>query len=76
MSNYRLNINGKIEESDYDNIYDYFSILGDEDELTISLLSKDNANINIIYRLLTMNGFNIRLEEEKGRKYKIKVVKN
>lgn len=76
MSNYKLNINGKIEESDYNNIYDYFGIIGDEDELTISLSSNDNENINIIYRLLTSNGFNIRLEEEKGKKHKIKIVRN
>lgn len=76
MSNYKLNINGKIEESDYKNIYDYFDIIGDEDELIISLSSSYNENINIIYKLLTTDGFNVKLDEEKGKKHKIKVVRN
>ena len=76
MSNYKLNINGKIEESDYKNIYDYFDIIGDEDELIISLSSSYNENINIIYKLLITDGFNVKLDEEKGKKHKIKVVRN
>ena len=76
MSNYKLNISGKIEESDYKNIYDYFDIIGDEDELIISLLSNDNENTDIIYKLLTSVGFNVRLDEEKGKNHKIKVVRN
>jgi hypothetical protein len=71
-----LNINGKIEEIDYKNIYNYFDIIGDEDELTISLSSNENENINIIYKLLIEDGFNIKVDEEKGKKHKIKVVRN
>lgn len=76
MSNYKLNIIGKILESDYSNIYDYFSIIGDEDELIVSLSMTNKENINIIHRLLTQKGFNVRLEEEKGKKHKIKVARN
>lgn len=76
MSNYKLNINGKIEESDYKNINDYFNIIGDEDELIISLSSNEQDNINVIYKLLQADGFNVRLEEEKGKKHRIKVVRN
>lgn len=76
MSNYKLNINGKIEESDYKNIYEYFDIIGDEDELIISLSRDELDDINIIHELLTAKGFNIRLDEEKGKKHRIKVVRN
>ena len=75
MSEYRLDINGNMELSDYSSIQDYMRIIGAEDKVTISM--KDNGSeTKIICNMLKRENFNIQsVEEHKDGKYYIKVSK-
>lgn len=57
MCNYRMDIRGSIDLSDYSNIYDYIGIVDNNDDFTIALDGLDSDNINIICTMLTDNEF-------------------
>ena len=62
MSDYKLDINGAIELSDYSSIYDYMEIVNENDSLTINLRGKDD-DFDIICSMLKEKGFNIIRKE-------------
>lgn len=70
MSEYQMNISGKISLADYSSIYDYIAIVDKDDNLTISI--ENNAeNINIVRQMLENNNFTVNLDCNKysGRYY-------
>lgn len=60
MSNYRLDVNGSLELSDYSDIYDYISIVDTRDEFIIRLNSVSNENFNMVCTILKERGFKIQ----------------
>ncbi|MBC2582540.1 hypothetical protein [Clostridium sp. DJ247] len=76
MSQYQMNINGRIELADYSSIYDYMSIVNKDDNLTITIDNNGLDNINIIKRILEDNRFTIDLGEQNNNgRYYIKAFK-
>lgn len=70
MSEYQMNITGKISLADYSSIYDYIAIVDKDDNLTISI--ENNAeSINIVKQMLENNNFTVDLDCNKhnGRYY-------
>ncbi|WP_138205900.1 hypothetical protein [Haloimpatiens lingqiaonensis] len=77
MSQYFLNIIGKMQLRDYSNIYDYMQFVGNKDELVISINSKDNIDSDIICTMLKDNNFNVIYEGgKKNEEYHIKAHRN
>ncbi|MEY8001908.1 hypothetical protein AB8U03_17270 [Clostridium sp. Mt-5] len=77
MSEYKMNIKGKIALEDYSSIYDYMSIIGENDNLTIEINDDENKNKEIICSMLKNKKFIISLNEAYGgKKYCIKAFKN
>ena len=55
MSEYQMNIIGKIDLGDYSSIYDYMAIVDKDDNIIITI---DNIeNVNIIKQMLENNNF-------------------
>lgn len=59
MSEYKLDILGKINLSDYSKIDDYMGIVDVDDKFTITLNNENVENSDIIYNMLKNNNFNI-----------------
>ncbi|MGY0373594.1 hypothetical protein [Clostridium sp. JNZ J1-5] len=59
MSEYKLDILGKINLSDYSKIDDYMGIVDVDDKFTITLNNESIENSDIIYNMLKNNNFNI-----------------
>lgn len=59
MSEYQMDIIGKIGLEDYSSIYDYMAIVNKNDNLIITI--NDSGNINIIKQILENNSFAIDL---------------
>jgi hypothetical protein len=59
MSEYQMNIMGKIELEDYSSIYDYIAIVNKNDNLIITINSMEN--VNIIKQMLENNNFTVDL---------------
>ncbi|MBV7274478.1 hypothetical protein [Clostridium thailandense] len=60
MSEYQMNIIGKIELEDYSSIYDYMAIVDKNDNIMITI---DNPeNINIIKQMLENNSFIVDMD--------------
>ncbi|MHC6178346.1 hypothetical protein ACYUJ6_00515 [Clostridium sp. JNZ X4-2] len=77
MSEYKMNIKGKIDLEDYSSIYDYMSIIGENDNLTIEINDDENKNEEIICSMLKNKRFIISLNKAyAGNKYCIKAFKN
>lgn len=75
MSEYQMNIAGKIGLADYSSIYDYIAIVDKDDNLTISM-ENDAENINIIRKMLENNNFTINFDYSRyNGKYCIKASK-
>lgn len=62
MSDYKLDINGAIELSDYSSIYDYMEIVNENDNLTINLRG-EKEDFDILCSMLREKGFNIMKKE-------------
>ncbi|NEZ46583.1 hypothetical protein FDF74_05060 [Clostridium niameyense] len=76
MSNYSLDIKGKIELSDYSNINDYINILDKRDEITINMDLKNNEDFEIICDILKRNSLNLYVQKKMGlSEYYIKAKK-
>lgn len=67
MSDYKLDIKGTIELSDYSSINDYMEIVNENDSLTINLTGNKDE-IGIICSMLKEKGFYI-IREELGAQY-------
>ena len=59
MSEYRLDIPGDINLSDYSSIYDYMGIISQNDRLTITSKTKDSQEVKILCKMLENNQFTI-----------------
>ncbi|MCI1944656.1 hypothetical protein [Clostridium luticellarii] len=76
MSEYKMNIKGRIILEDYSSIYDYMSIIGKNDNLTIEI-DGDGDNREIICSMLKNKKFTISSNETySGNIYYIKAFKN
>lgn len=69
MSDYRLNINGKVSLSDYSSINDYLEIPKKDDKVYIKLNYKSEDELDIICKILSNKGFNIIDREENNHIY-------
>ncbi|MFL0196205.1 hypothetical protein ACJDU8_11600 [Clostridium sp. WILCCON 0269] len=77
MSQYKMNIVGKINLADYSSIQDYMSIVNKNDNLTIIMDKNDDENVKIICNMLENKNFVINSSElHNGDKYYIKAFKN
>lgn len=77
MSDYIMNISGKIELSDYSNIFDYFNIIDKNDNLTININKNNKEDIDVINSLLNRSSFLIkRAEYDSKGNYCINANKN
>lgn len=59
MSSYKLDIRGDLSLSDYSNVYDYISIVGNDDKFTLSMDGLSEENRRIIVQILKEQKFNI-----------------
>ncbi|WP_207640961.1 hypothetical protein [Clostridium lundense] len=66
MSQYKLDINGIINLSDYSSIYDYIDIVGEEDSLTINMNFDNKDDYYIVCNMLKDKGFHIVESKELG----------
>ncbi|MDP4146237.1 MAG: hypothetical protein Q8936_17430 [Bacillota bacterium] len=71
MSEYQLQIDGRVGLSDYSNIYDYMGFVSVNDNFTIILEESDKENAEIIESLLANCNFSIASKggTEDGRYY-------
>lgn len=69
MSEYRLEVTGNINLSDYSNISDYLELVDYNDKFTITLESVDNQNVDILCSMLEDKRFIItsRGDKENGK---------
>ncbi|CAB1261459.1 hypothetical protein ACFHWD_19260 [Clostridium sp. MT-14] len=76
MSEYKMNIKGKIVLEDYSSVYDYMSIIGENDNLTIEIDGDDDENKEIICNMLKNKKFTVSLNETcDGKRRYIKAFK-
>lgn len=59
MLKYHLYINGKMQLSDYSNIYDYLQFINKDDQLIVSINTENKMDLNIILTILRNNNFNM-----------------
>lgn len=59
MSEYRLDITGEVNLSDYTNIHDYINLIDGDDILAIKMNSVTPDNVGIITRMLESKNFDI-----------------
>lgn len=77
MSDYMMNIRGKIELSDYSNISDYLNIINKDDNFTIKINKNNKGDIDVVNSLLNNNSFSIKQAEyDSYGNYFIKAYKN
>lgn len=63
MSDYSMDISGKIELSDYSNIFDYLNIIDKDDNFTIRIDKDNEQDIGVINAMLQDNKFIINHTE-------------
>lgn len=72
MSQYQININGKIRLMDYSSIDDYMAIVNENDNLIVTLDSENDSDVNMIYKILEKNNFNtVRMSKGSNGRYYI-----
>ena len=64
MSQYQMNINGKIKLADYSSIHDYIAIVNRNDKLTINVDNSAKENFTIIKKILEDNDFTLEQHKE------------
>lgn len=76
MSEYKLEVNGNIQLSDYSSIHDYMGLVGKEDKLTITVDGADLQNYQMICNILQNDDFMVSTKEaEINGKYYITAYK-
>jgi hypothetical protein len=68
MSEYRLDIRGSIDLSDYSNISDYIELVDNDDRFTITLEAIDSQNFDLICSMLKDRNFIIASKGEYDNK--------
>ena len=77
MSEYRLDVQGELELSDYSSIHDYIGVIAGEDKLTIVVDKQGAGDMNILRSMLINECFSVSSEEkEQEGKYYISAYKN
>ena len=77
MSEYRLDVQGELELSDYSSIHDYIGVIGGEDKLTIVVDKQGAGDMNILRSMLINECFSVSSEKkEQEGKYYISAYKN
>ena len=71
MSEYRMDVEGELELSDYSSIHDYIGVLGGEDKITIVVDKKGAKDMNILCSMLINESFSVASEkrEFEGKYY-------
>lgn len=71
MSEYRLDVKGIVNLSDYGNIYDYMDVVGINDKFTITMDYLDEKNTELIISMLKYKDFIIMHngKDEQGKYY-------
>ncbi|WP_244833994.1 hypothetical protein [Clostridium sp. BJN0001] len=71
MSDYIMDINGRIELGDYSSIYDYLNIVESDDNFIIKVHSNSQNNIMIIDSMLIKSNFivNSKIYDSSGNCY-------
>ncbi len=71
MSDYTMDIGGKIELSDYSNIFDYLNIIDKDDNFMIRIGKDNEEDIGVISSMLNDSNFTIHHTEydERGNYY-------
>jgi hypothetical protein len=59
MSEYRLDVLGDINLSDYSSIHDYMGIIEENDKLTITSKMKNSEEVEILCEMLENNYFTV-----------------
>ncbi|MGH4052294.1 MAG: hypothetical protein ACREVX_13350 [Clostridium sp.] len=59
MSEYKLDIPGDINLSDYSSIHDYMSLIKQNDKFTITSKMKDPEEMRILCKMLENNAFDV-----------------
>ena len=59
MSEYKLDIPGDINLSDYSSIHDYMSLIKRNDKFTITSKMKDPEEMKILCKMLENNAFDV-----------------
>lgn len=62
MSDYRINFGSIIDQLDQRRLADVLNIVGDDDELIITIEAEDATQTENIYRILENNGFEITVK--------------
>jgi hypothetical protein len=77
MSEYRLDVQGELELSDYSSFHDYIEVIGGEDKLTIVVDKKGGSDMDILCSMLINQRFSVSSEKrEQDGKYYISAYKN
>lgn len=64
MSQYRLDISGDIDLSDYSNISDYIELVETNDKFTVNFNKVSTENIDIVCSMLSDKRFRIDSKED------------
>lgn len=65
MSEYHLNISGRLKEEDYKIIEQYLDIIEYDDLLIVNPYTEDNADTERVMKLMESSGFHTRLSRNK-----------
>jgi hypothetical protein len=77
MSEYHMDINGKMQLEDYSSIYDYMAIVNKNDNLTITIDTGESENADIVCNMLKKSDFIVNLyEKQNNGKYYIRAYKD
>jgi hypothetical protein len=71
MSQYRLDVKGNIDLSDYSNISDYLELVDTNDKFTITLDKIDSDNVKLICSMLEDKNFQVtsQVQDCEGKFY-------
>lgn len=71
MSEYRLEISGSVQLSDYSSIYDYMKLVDEDDKLTVTMDAENADNFELLIRVLQDNNFIVATKggHDDGRYY-------
>lgn len=71
MSQYQIDINGKIRLMDYSSIDDYMAIVSENDNLLVTFDDNNDNEAKMIYKILEKNKFNVvsSVKNPNGKRY-------
>lgn len=75
MSDYRMNISGGINLSDYSYIHDYMGIIGSMDNFQIDMQDINEDDVKVLCSILESDKFDIIDRQQKDSGYSIFAIK-